>query len=219
MKFLSKALAKFLPPETRLRIAQSLINERGIRPLAREIGVNPKSVYKYKEGSANPGDEVMSKILAVAREEESVNLNKYLEELKNEFQNALELTFDPQDVLSESQEESKNTSKDTDEDSVDQRSTEKVPEKITDDERSTESMTVNEIFDKINVTSPFNQKKVEKIINSFSENPNPGLEEISEITGLSDEALENYLEQLVLVGVLDHIDDKFSLNVRVEGGG
>ncbi len=187
--------------------------------MAREIGVNPKSVYKYKEGSANPGDEVMSKILAVAREEESVNLNKYLEELKNEFQTALELTFDPQDVLTESQEESKNTSKDTDEDSVDQRSTEKVPEKITDDERSTESMTVNEIFDKINVTSPFNQKKVEKIINSFSENPNPGLEEISEITGLSDEALENYLEQLVLVDVLDHIDDKFSLNVRVEGGG
>ncbi len=76
---MTNKLAKYIPQDMRLEIAQSVIENNGIRPLARKIDVNPKSVYKYKNGTSHPGDEIMAKILEIADRDDSVPLDKYLE--------------------------------------------------------------------------------------------------------------------------------------------
>lgn len=215
-------LAKFIPSEIRLKIAQSVVKEKGIRPLAREIGVNPKSVYKYKEGTANPGDEVMSKILAVAEQEDSIKLEEYLKELKSEFLEALELSFEPKQVLTGGPEEQKDVSepksptaeekKGVVQESTDQRATEKSV-----DEKST--LTVEEVYNRIGVKKPFNRSKVEKIIGSFSESSRPNLNEIVELSGLSEEATEKYLEKLASEKIVNRdSQNTYSLSVEIERG-
>ncbi len=83
-------ITKYIPSEKRLTIAQEVIQEKGIRPLARKLDVNPKSVYKYKNGNAYPGDEVMSKILSIAENDTEVDLNDHFNELREDFLSAVE---------------------------------------------------------------------------------------------------------------------------------
>lgn len=219
---MSAELAKFIPSEIRLKIAQSVVKEKGIRPLAREIGVNPKSVYKYKEGTANPGDEVMSKILAVAEQEDSIKLEEYLEELKSEFLEALELSFEPKQILTGDSEEQKGVSEAKsptaeEKKGVVQESTDRKPTEKSVDEKSTLAM--EEVYNRIGVKKPFNRSKVEKIIGSFSESSRPDLNEIVELSGLSEEATEKYLEKLASEKIVNRdSQNTYRLSVEIERG-
>lgn len=196
----------------RLDIAQEVIEKKGIRPLARELDVNPKSVYKYKQGTAHPGDEVMAKILTIANSEEEISLQDYLDNLREEFLNALKVDIGSADKLEkeserksmgeESRREGEESS-DTDEtEGVVQRSTEVEDESPSVDEKSTEKLEVSEIFEKINVSKPFNQSKVEKILNALKEEPSSTIGEIIEISNISEGAVEKYLESLTTKNIV-----------------
>lgn len=210
-------LTKYIPPNMRLEIAQDVIEEKGIRPLARKLDVNPKSVYKYKQGSAHPGDEVMAKILAAAGADEKIALRNYLENLREDFLDALEVDFDTTETIEEEKEELTDQEGEAEEsgeaeggteeeESVDQETTEggSVVQETTEgekkqssvDEEPTKKLRLGDVFNKIDVTKPFNQSKVEKILNTLSEEPNSTLEEIMDISNLSQEAVEKYLERM-----------------------
>ena len=88
---MSADIAKFMPSDVRTRIVQDLITEMGIRPLSNAIGVNSKTVYKYKFGSSCPTDETMMRILAVAKEKYPGLLKRYIDELRDNFSVALDV--------------------------------------------------------------------------------------------------------------------------------
>lgn len=192
-------IAKFIPPEMRLEIARRLIAEKGIRPLAREVEVNPKSVYKYKEGTSHPGDEVMSKILAVLKREEPQALDEYLDRLRENFSKAIKAPIDVQEVLSSSREKSTAPALPTppiEEGAVDRETTSQPPEKSVTQKPTEEEVSIEGICERIGVTSPFNRTKIEKIVNALSETSGLRLDELVEETSLSKDALEKYLGML-----------------------
>lgn len=229
-------LAKFIPSKMRLEIAQSVIEEKGIRPLAREVGVNPKSVYKYKRGTSHPGDEIMTKILAVAKKEESISLNKYMEELKGDFSRAIEAPIDAEGILAP-EEEGKSVGQGrptpTKEKPVDRGATVETPKKETVDEESTgevkseesvdeeptEKVSVKEVCEKIGVDSSFNQTKVQKIISTLTESPQISMDELVDMTNLSEKAIEKYLEDLISNEFVEHTaEDEYRLKVNISEG-
>jgi hypothetical protein len=79
----------------RVKIVQAVIAKMGIRPLSNAIGVNSKTVYKYKLGSACPTDETMMRVLMVVRERYPDLFVEYIDELRNTFSNALEVSSVP----------------------------------------------------------------------------------------------------------------------------
>jgi len=84
-------LAKFMPSDMRTRIVQDLITEMGIRPLSNAIGVNSKTVYKYKFGSSCPTDGTMMRIVEVVKERYPSLLKRYIDELQDDFSVALDI--------------------------------------------------------------------------------------------------------------------------------
>jgi hypothetical protein len=88
---MSADIAKFMPSDIRTRIVQDLITEMGIRPLSNAIGVNSKTVYKYKLGSSCPTDKTMMRILAVVKEKYPSLLKRYIDELQDNFSAALDI--------------------------------------------------------------------------------------------------------------------------------
>jgi len=88
---MSADITKFMPSDMRTRIVQDLIAEMGIRPLSNAIGVNSKTVYKYKFGSSCPTDETMMRILAVVKDEYPSLLKRYVDELRDNFSVALDI--------------------------------------------------------------------------------------------------------------------------------
>ncbi|MCS7131763.1 MAG: hypothetical protein NZ934_03425, partial [Hadesarchaea archaeon] len=83
-------IAKYIPSEMRVQIVQDIIAEMGIRPLSNAIGVNSKTVYKYKCGQSCPTDETMAKILTIMKERYPALLMRYVNGLRNNFLAALE---------------------------------------------------------------------------------------------------------------------------------
>lgn len=195
-------IAKFIPSELRREVTLRLIEEKGIRPLAREIGVNPKSVYKYKEGTANPGDEVFSKVLALTQKEDSMFLNEYLEKIESQFLDALGSEIDPDKILTQSYEDAKGGKEVKDEgeeeSSVDSRTTEEsVEESAVVEGPTLEQVSTDEIFDRVGVSDPFKRTKLEKIVGAINLASEVNLPELVEQTGLSTEAVEKYLDMLL----------------------
>ena len=88
---MSADLAKFMPSDMRTRIVQDLITEMGIRPLSNAIGVNSKTVYKYKLGSSCPTDGTMMRIVEVVKERYPSLLKRYIDELQDDFSVALDI--------------------------------------------------------------------------------------------------------------------------------
>lgn len=217
------SLTKYIPPEVRLEIAQEVIEENGIRPLARKLDVNPKSVYKYKKGTSHPGDRVMSKILTVADGDEKIALSNYLENLRTDFLQALESDFDSDlSAEREGQESSRDESVENKtegmevdqeesfekEKGVVQESTEEDEKRSSVDEGSTEELGLNEVCERIGVSQPFNRSKVEKILDTLIEEPNSKVGEVMEISNLSRDAVEKYLEKLKEKDIIQESSDE-----------
>ncbi len=227
---MTNKLAKYIPQDMRLEIAQSVIENNGIRPLARKIDVNPKSVYKYKNGTSHPGDEIMAKILEIADRDDSVPLDKYLEKLHDEFTNALESPLELEENPEVEEEEpvagevesgpgEVEEKEEEAEETVGSESTEEVDKARTVGVESTESLTNEKIYQKIGVTSPFNQTKVRKILEALTTDQQLSISEIVELTGLSEDAIEKYLEKMTNQELVTEVSDNtFSLRIEIQGG-
>lgn len=211
-------LVKFIPPDQRLEMAQDIIEETGIRPLAREIEVNPKSVYKYKEGQAHPGNEVMKKIMAVIEREDPDLLEEHLDRLRKRFEDSFYSSIDSEEVLSGPQEGSEVEAVDAETEAVDSEETGEKPEESV-SQQSTEKVSMDFVWESIGVSTPFNRMKVEKIIDALDESSELQLSEIEEMTSVSGEAIESYLEELISEELVEEVEPGvFSLEVRVEAG-
>lgn len=214
-------IAKFIPSKMRLELAQEVIEERGIRPLARELDVNPKSVYKYKHGTSHPGDEVMSKILAVAKEEGSVSLEGFFERLSESFDRALQESFDmegvlgPQEVGREAGATQEAAAQERD---VGPEPTEREGEPSVDERPTEGGIPKGEVPERIGVTDTFNRLKVEKIVEVLDEEPGLTLGDVEERTGISGDAVEKYLEMMVSEGLArGSSEGGFQLSFEVGG--
>ncbi len=84
-------IAKFVPSEMRMKIVRDIIEKIGIRPVSNSVGVNSKTVYKYKLREAVPKDETFAKLLELLRERDPPTFDKYVRELEREFFHALGL--------------------------------------------------------------------------------------------------------------------------------
>lgn len=212
-------IVKFIPPQLRLEITQKIIEENGIRPLAREIGVSPKSVYKYKRGEAHPRDEVMARILAIAKRDAPHLLDEVFDKLRNRFSNALESPIDPEKVLATKPEEQTPSKPgplpSPGKKGVDRKSTEE-PSKRGVDQKSTEGISFERVFARIGVSEAFNQSKVGKILESLSEGK-LNLSDLVEWTGLSTEAVEKYLEMLEAEEIVELTpSSNYKLSIKLE---
>lgn len=214
-------LAKFVPSEMRLELAREVIEKTGIRPLARKIDVNPKSVYKYKRGTSHPSDKIMSKIIAVAAQEDSVSLNEYLDRLRMNFSKALEDQVESEGVLATaSKEESTSQHPPAEVENVDQEPTERMEEQKSVVEQSTEEIEFDKLCDVMEVSTLFERSKLEKFIDAFIESPKLGLGELVELSGLSETAVEKYIERMEAEDFIEK-DSKgrYQILVNINGGG
>ena len=84
-------IAKFMPSDMRIRVVQDVIMKMGIRPLSNAIGVNSKTVYKYKFGASCPTEGTMMRILMVLKERYPTLFKRYIDELRDNFSIALDI--------------------------------------------------------------------------------------------------------------------------------
>ncbi|MFP4005091.1 MAG: winged helix-turn-helix domain-containing protein [Candidatus Hadarchaeia archaeon] len=212
-------IVKYIPPEVRLKITQDFIEEKGIRPLAREIDVNPKSVYKYKEGDSCPGHEVMEKILALVRKENEELYERNMELLENGFSNALDKALGGGYSNSVEIGVESVGQKATSGASVGSEETDSEGDKTVDFEETSEGIPSEKICSEIGVTNPFNKSKIKKILDSLVNSPGLSMEELVEETSLSESAIEKYLEMLENNNFVEMDDSGYKLLVGVGGVG
>ncbi len=213
---MSKSVTKYIPSEMRLEIAQEVVREKGIRPLARKLDVNPKSVYKYKNGEAYPGDDVMDKLLEIADSDSEITLNDYMDSLREDFLSALDQSFEFSEGTGE---ESSTVGQQTHEEGGTEPSegSESTDESEKDVDGESTKYSLSEIYEEIDVTSPFNQTKVEKLIGALKELENPKIVGLIEGSNLSREAVEKYLEKLGSVDLVEEDEQGvYSLKAKVE---
>ncbi|KXB03415.1 hypothetical protein AKJ45_01670 [candidate division MSBL1 archaeon SCGC-AAA261F19] len=174
-------ISKFVPAEMRIQMARELIEEKGIRPLARKIEVNPKTVYKYKEGSAHPKDDTMARIMAVMRDEDPDLFERFLNRLWDGFSSALDSSRASRVAEKKKSEKSK-------------------PKKVG-QQPTKKRISLTEICDRVDITNPFERTKLGKILSVVLEEPGLTSEEIARRSGLSPSAVERYAEMLKEDGI------------------
>lgn len=201
---MSDGVAKFMPLDMRTRIVQELIAEMGIRPLSNAIGVNSKTVYKYKFGSSCPTEDTMIRVLAVAKEKNPTLFNKYIEELRNNFSVALnnlpnlELQSIEEPVASVKSQPSV------------------ILEHEIHVERPTE-ITKFAIYEKLGISNPSDRMKLAKILAIMQGMESFTLSDIAQKSNFTLETIEKYTDMLFKAGYVEKTsDDNHRLAVKVQ---
>lgn len=189
-------LTKFIPDKMRSEMVQELINEMGIRPLSRKIEVNPKTVYNYRHGASNPGDETMAKILIVMKENTPEILEKYLKKLQDEFSKAIEPPIEPSQLEPSKEEEQPSPKKAPPSEESGESVSEEPTEPVDRGSTPQREVSINEIFEELGAANPFDKMKVKNFLNPLRENEELSMDEIIEESGLSREVIEKHLETL-----------------------
>jgi hypothetical protein len=196
-------LAKFMPLNMRTRIVQELIAEMGIRPLSNALGVNSKTVYKYKFGSSRPTEDTMTRVLAVAKEKYPAIFDKYIEELRDNFSVALnnlpnlELQSIEEPVATVKSQPSE------------------VLEQETRVERPTEA-TKFTIYEKLGVPNPSDRMKLAKILAIMQGMESFALPDVVQKSNFSLDIVKIYADKLLEAGYIEKIsDDNYRLTVKV----
>jgi DNA-binding MarR family transcriptional regulator len=200
---MSDELAKFIPLDMRTRIVQELIAEMGIRPLSNAIGVNSKTVYKYKFGSSHPTEVTMIRVLAVAKEKHPALFNKYIEELRNNFTVALNNlpNLGPQSI-----EEPAAAVKSQQQDILGQEIRVERPADVT----------KFAIYEKLGVSNPSDRMKLVKILAIMQGMESFTLSDIAQKSNFTLEIIEKYTDELFKAGYVEKTsDDNHRLAVKV----
>jgi hypothetical protein len=201
---MNEGVAKFMPLDMRTRIVQELIAEMGIRPLSNAIGVNSKTVYKYKFGSSRPTEDTMMRVLAVAKEKHPALFNKYIEELRNNFSVAL-------DNLSSLELQS------IEEPVAPVKS--QQPEILEHEihvERPTEA-TKFAIYEKLGVSNPSDRMKLVKILAIMQGIESFTLSDVAQKSNFTLETIEKYTDMLFKAGYVEKTsDDNHRLAVKIQ---
>jgi hypothetical protein len=204
---MSGELAKFIPLDMRTRIVQELIAEMGIRPLSNAIGVNSKTVYKYKFGSSCPSEGTMTKVLAVVKEKNPPLFNKYIEELRNNFSVALDNLPNLSNLELQPIEEPAAP--------VKSQKSEILEQEIR-VERPTE-VTKFTIYEKLGVSNPSDRMKLVKILAIMQGVKSFTLSDIAQKSNFALETIEKYTDMLFKAGYVEKTsDDNHRLAVKVQ---
>jgi hypothetical protein len=201
---MSDGVAKFMPLDMRTRIVQELIAEMGIRPLSNAIGVNSKTVYKYKFGSSCPTEGTMMRVLAVAKEKHPTLFNKYIEELRDNFSAAL------------------NNLPNLELQSIEQPAApvKSQPSEILEQEIRVESqteVTKFTIYEKLGVSNPSDRMKLVKILAIMQGMESFTLSDIAQKSNFTLETIEKYTDMLFKAGYVEKTsDDNHRLAVKVQ---
>jgi hypothetical protein len=201
---MSDGVAKFMPLDMRARIVQELIAEMGIRPLSNAIGVNSKTVYKYKFGSSCPTEGTMMRVLAVAKEKHPTLFNKYIEELRDNFSLALDNL--PNLELQSIEEPAAPVKS--------------QPSEILEQEirvqRPTEA-TKFTIYEKLGVSNPSDRMKLVKILAIMQGMESFTLSDVAQKSNFPLETIEKYTDMLFRAGYVEKTsDDNHRLAVKVQ---
>jgi DNA-binding MarR family transcriptional regulator len=201
---MSEGVAKFMPPDMRTRIVQELIAEMGIRPLSNAIGVNSKTVYRYKFGSSCPTEDTMMRVLAVAKEKNPALFNKYIEELRDNFSVALNNL--PNLELQSIEEPAAPVKS--------------QPSEILEQEIRVERPTAATkftIYEKLGVSNPSDRMKLVKILAIMQGMESFTLSDIAQKSNFTLETIEKYTDMLFKAGYVEKTsDDNHRLAVKVQ---
>ena len=199
-------IAKFVPSDMRARIVKEMIGEMGIRPLSNAIGVNPKTVYKYKNGEALPKDETFAKILGVAREKYPTLFDKYVDELRESFSVALKFPL----VLGAARvKEPKRVPRQA------------LPPPLAEPEPKIElprpkEVTKFEVYGRLGVSSPLDRMKLAKILGALRGMHTFGVADIARESNLPAAIVEKYTRMLAGAGYAEKISPgTYRLKVKI----
>jgi predicted transcriptional regulator len=204
---MSADIAKFMPSDMRMRIVREVITEMGIRPLSNAIGVNSKTVYKYKFGASCPSDETMTKILAVLKERYPALFKRCIDELQNNFSIAL-------DILPKEAQPVETAEITVPEDEKLQQPS--VPEPETPVERPSE-VTKFVVYEDLKVSNPSDRMKLAKILAVMQGMQTFALADIAQKTNIPPDIVEKYADMLVKAGYVGEISpNTYQLKVKIQ---
>lgn len=203
-------IAKFIPLDMRARMVQDVIAEMGIRPLSNAIGVNSKTVYKYKCGSSCPANETMAEILMLMREKYPSLLERYIDELRNNFSVALEalLTLKVQPIK-----EPRVTlrTKST------QRQRQPKMEKREPTPKEATEVTKFVIYESLGLSNPADRMTLAKILAVMQGAQTFNTADIAQKSNISQDLVDRYTNMLVEAGHVEKISSgAYRLAVRIQ---
>ena len=197
-------IAKFVPSDMRIKITKDIIGTVGIRPLSKMIGVNPKTVYKYKHGTACPTDEKMARILAVMKEKNPNLFREYLNALRTSFMRALEK---PVEKIRKIPEEPKRG-----------RFKSPRPQSLRQKFSPAEPVQISkfEIYNRLGLASPPDRMKLAKILAVTGGMRSFSVKDLAQKTNIPPGVVREYLEKLIDAGFLrESSPGTYQLSVRV----
>jgi hypothetical protein len=174
-------IAGFVPSEMRVEMVREMVRKMGIRPLSNSIGVNSKTVYKYKMGEAAPKDETLVRLLEVLRERDPEAFWGYVERLKGEFEEALL-------SLKEGGKAERQGSPQPEESPL------PLEEGV--------ELSRFEIYERLGIENPSERVRLARILSFLSSVEEFRMEELVDRVMLSSEEVEGYLKKMVQHGVL-----------------
>ena len=204
---MSANIAKFIPSDMRMRIVRDMITEMGIRPLSNAIGVNSKTVYKYKFGGSCPSDETMMRILMVLKERYPNLFKKYIDELQDNFSVAL-------DILPKSEAQPVETAEVTvpEAEKLQQPS---VSEREIPIERATE-VTKFVIYEDLEVSNPSDRMKLARILAVMQGMQTFSSEDIEQKSSFPSDIVQKYVAMLVKAGYVGEISpNTYQLRTKI----
>jgi hypothetical protein len=187
-------IAGFVPSEMRVEMVREMVRKMGIRPLSHSIGVNSKTVYKYKMGEAVPKDETLVRVLKVLRERDPEAFWGYMERLKGGFEEAL-LSL---------KEEGK----------AERQGSPQPGESLRPLEEGVE-LSRFEIYERLGIENPSERVRLARILSFLSSVKEFRMEELVDKVMLSSEEVEGYLKRMVQDGLLEK-PEKGVYRVRVK---
>lgn len=204
---MSADIAKFMPSDMRMRIVQDVITEMGIRPLSNAIGVNSKTVYKYKFGASCPSDETMMKILVVLKERYPTLFKRYIDELQDNFSIAL-------DILPKSEAQPVKTAEIVHEGEKEQQPS--VSEREIPVERPTEVIKFA-VYEDLEVSNPSDRMKLAKILAVMQGMQTFTLEDIAQKSSFPSDIVQKYVAMLVKAGYVGEISpNTYQMKVKIQ---
>lgn len=203
-------IAKFIPSGMRARMVQDVIAEMGIRPLSNAIGVNSKTVYKYKCGSSCPTDKTMAEILTLMREKYPGLLERYIDELRKNFSVALEalLTLKIQPV--------KGPRAILRTKSI-QRQRQPQMEKREPTPKEATEVTKFVIYESLGLSNPADRMTLAKILAVMQGAQTFNVADIAQKSKISQDLVDSYINALVKAGHVEKLSgDAYRLAVKIQ---